>query len=382
MALAPGAGGAVPRLFVGVTLCGNRATVGAGRCWRTPGGGHRRRPPTMSTSPRRRAWPGWCDPGARRVDRRVGDRASRRKAGPSGKSGSSGGGSPRQSPGAAASADRGARKGMAPACPGDAEPAHRHRRRASWRPLAGRSGLGQDWYVPQALEEFVTGLRASGALERLLWEGSASGLGCRGNATSAVEWADRRGPRPGEVWGCSLFDTRSRPIFAGAWSEFTSANPSPRVLHIPTFVREVARMAGRAWTGLLLGLMVLGVTTPGATQERAPPAPSSRRQLPQPVPRPLQFRSPSSGGLCRGARRSWRSACWWRWWRAGTQTGGRERLSGLRLRCGSYVAYWDGRLLEGEREVTPGVYYYRLTVDGQSQVKKMIVRREARNSTD
>lgn len=59
------------------------------------------------------------------------------------------------------------------------------------------------------------------------------------------------------------------------------------------------------------------------------------------------------------------------------QTGGRERVRGLRLRCGSYVAYWNGRYLDDEREVTPGVYYYRLTVDGQSQVKKMIVRKES-----
>ena len=40
------------------------------------------------------------------------------------------------------------------------------------------------------------------------------------------------------------------------------------------------------------------------------------------------------------------------------------------------MAYWSGRYLDDEREVTPGVYYYRLTVDGQSQVKKMIVRKE------
>jgi len=58
------------------------------------------------------------------------------------------------------------------------------------------------------------------------------------------------------------------------------------------------------------------------------------------------------------------------------QSGGRERVRDLRLRCGTYVAYWDGRYLADDREVTPGVYYYRLTVDGQSQVRKMIVRKE------
>ena len=147
-------------------------------------------------------------------------------------------------------------------------------------------------------------------------------------------------------------------------------------------------MAGRAWTGLLLGLMVLGVTTPGATQDRAPPR---AFELGDNYPNPFHPATSIPFTLLQEACADGH---------APTvtleiynvlvqvvavpelQTGGRERLRGLRLRCGSYVAYWDGRLLDGERDVTPGVYYYRLTVDGQSQVKKMIVRREARNSTD
>lgn len=53
-----------------------------------------------------------------------------------------------------------------------------------------------------------------------------------------------------------------------------------------------------------------------------------------------------------------------------------QRLENLRLRCGSYVAYWDGRLREG-REVADGVYYYQLLVDGERiSTRKMIVRRE------
>ena len=52
-----------------------------------------------------------------------------------------------------------------------------------------------------------------------------------------------------------------------------------------------------------------------------------------------------------------------------------EPLDNLRLKCGSYAAYWDGRLLDGKNEVTPGIYYYQLVVDGQRTTRKMIARR-------
>jgi hypothetical protein len=52
-----------------------------------------------------------------------------------------------------------------------------------------------------------------------------------------------------------------------------------------------------------------------------------------------------------------------------------EVLDNIRLKCGSYEAYWDGRLLDGKSEVTPGIYYYQLVVDGQRTTRKMIARR-------
>lgn len=53
-----------------------------------------------------------------------------------------------------------------------------------------------------------------------------------------------------------------------------------------------------------------------------------------------------------------------------------ERLDGLRLRCGSHEAFWDGKLLDGKnRELTQGVYYAQLTVDGERYTLKMIARR-------
>jgi hypothetical protein len=57
-----------------------------------------------------------------------------------------------------------------------------------------------------------------------------------------------------------------------------------------------------------------------------------------------------------------------------------ERLENVRLRCGSHIAYWDGRNREG-REVPDGVYYYQLVVDGERvSTRKMIVRREVRSA--
>ena len=56
-----------------------------------------------------------------------------------------------------------------------------------------------------------------------------------------------------------------------------------------------------------------------------------------------------------------------------------RRVQGLRLRCGEYRAFWDGRLA-GDREATTGTYWYRLTVDGQTQTRKMFVQRRMTSS--
>ena len=50
-------------------------------------------------------------------------------------------------------------------------------------------------------------------------------------------------------------------------------------------------------------------------------------------------------------------------------------LAGIRLSCGSYVAYWDGRLTHGHRKADSGVYVYELVVDGQRSSRKMFVAR-------
>jgi hypothetical protein len=56
--------------------------------------------------------------------------------------------------------------------------------------------------------------------------------------------------------------------------------------------------------------------------------------------------------------------------------GSAERLDSLRLRCGEYRAYWDGKYLDGTGEATSGIYYYQLTVDGERYTRKMIAQRK------
>jgi hypothetical protein len=56
--------------------------------------------------------------------------------------------------------------------------------------------------------------------------------------------------------------------------------------------------------------------------------------------------------------------------------GSAERLDSLRLRCGEYHAFWDGKYLDGRGEATPGVYYYQLTVDGERYTRKMIAQKK------
>ena len=54
-----------------------------------------------------------------------------------------------------------------------------------------------------------------------------------------------------------------------------------------------------------------------------------------------------------------------------TSTG--PAVQNLRLSCGTYSAFWDGRFGNSTRVVAPGTYVYELSVDGQREVKKMLV---------
>lgn len=55
-----------------------------------------------------------------------------------------------------------------------------------------------------------------------------------------------------------------------------------------------------------------------------------------------------------------------------------EPLDNLELSCGSaagcsFSAYWDGKILNTDREAASGVYIYQLAVDGRRYTKKMLV---------
>lgn len=55
-----------------------------------------------------------------------------------------------------------------------------------------------------------------------------------------------------------------------------------------------------------------------------------------------------------------------------------EALSDLELNCGTgsgctFNAYWDGKVLNTDREAASGVYIYQLIVDGRRFTRKMIV---------
>jgi hypothetical protein len=51
---------------------------------------------------------------------------------------------------------------------------------------------------------------------------------------------------------------------------------------------------------------------------------------------------------------------------------GDRRLDNVRIGCGEHLAFWDGRYKDRKRWVTPGVYYYQLTVNGQLYTRKMV----------
>ena len=55
-----------------------------------------------------------------------------------------------------------------------------------------------------------------------------------------------------------------------------------------------------------------------------------------------------------------------------------EAMTDLELTCGTsgpceFWAYWDGKVLNTDREAASGVYIYQLIVDGKRFTKKMIV---------
>jgi len=50
-----------------------------------------------------------------------------------------------------------------------------------------------------------------------------------------------------------------------------------------------------------------------------------------------------------------------------------EPLDNIRLPCGDYVAYWDGKVRSSGRLAVAGTYIYELIVDGDRSARKMLV---------
>ena len=55
---------------------------------------------------------------------------------------------------------------------------------------------------------------------------------------------------------------------------------------------------------------------------------------------------------------------------SGSVAGGAP-VENVELSCGQYIAYWDAKSKSGT-EVSPGIYLYRLEIDGRPVTKKMI----------
>ncbi|HET7024588.1 MAG TPA: hypothetical protein VFI39_05235 [Gemmatimonadales bacterium] len=56
------------------------------------------------------------------------------------------------------------------------------------------------------------------------------------------------------------------------------------------------------------------------------------------------------------------------------QSSNGQVLDAIHIPCGDHVALWDGRMIGGSAEPTPGIYYSQLTVNGVRFTRKMIVR--------
>ena len=53
--------------------------------------------------------------------------------------------------------------------------------------------------------------------------------------------------------------------------------------------------------------------------------------------------------------------------------GRTEPLDNIRLPCGDYVGYWDGKVRGTGRVAASGTYIYELVVDGDRSARKMLV---------
>lgn len=139
-------------------------------------------------------------------------------------------------------------------------------------------------------------------------------------------------------------------------------------------------MVGSRWPGWFLALL-LGFGGAASAQERPPPKVELRENHPNPFFPSTTIPFVLNPELCERGHQPLVSL---KIYNVLVQSvavpillgSNGERIQGLRLRCGAYEAYWDGRLQNGgSGELSPGVYYAQLVVDGERYTLRMIARR-------
>lgn len=138
-------------------------------------------------------------------------------------------------------------------------------------------------------------------------------------------------------------------------------------------------MTGSYWPGMVFALLI-GLGTSASAQERPPPAVELRENYPNPFFPSTTIPFVLNSELCDGGQQPLVSL---KIYNVLVQmvaipillNSNGEKIDGLRLRCGAHEAYWDGRIMNGTRELTPGVYYAQLSVEGDRYTLKMIARR-------
>ena len=136
-----------------------------------------------------------------------------------------------------------------------------------------------------------------------------------------------------------------------------------------------------AWAVLGLGLAVVGTRETAAQQPNPPPTVDLGQNYPNPFNPATTIPFALDGQLFANGHRPKVSL---RIYNVLAQLvaipilqGSGDKLDNIELTCtGStcaFTAYWDGKVLNSDREAASGVYLYQLVVDGVRCTRKMIV---------
>ncbi len=136
-----------------------------------------------------------------------------------------------------------------------------------------------------------------------------------------------------------------------------------------------------AWAVLGLGLAAVGTRETVAQEPNPPPTVDLRQNYPNPFNPATTIPFVLDGQLFANGHRPKVSL---RIYNVLAQLvaipilqGSGDKLDNVELTCtgGScaFTAYWDGKVLNSDREAASGVYLYQLVVDGVRYTRKMIV---------